>query len=404
MKRSVPWAEVIAKRLGAEVLERSDPKMLQRYGVETIAQVAFRPPAVLGELPQRVLSAAEFLRLLAEVLSRERVSISLAREPEEVAKALTEGVRILGGERPEVQGLGDVLSATLQEKPSLLDITAAGVLSAEAQEASVAFKTRFEKALERAEELATSCLVKIWCQGEIKGEIKEWVGSGFVFNGSDRPLVMTARHVVEDAQSIYLESRDGSRVQAMVVATADGYDLAILRALEETSCTPCKVTLKTPNQLRGHQVLLIGFHAAGITPKIQIKDACGSLARVVSFAPLRRVHFRDGWTQPCLVMVVGPEQETVREGMSGGPIVDLETGQAEIVAVVTGAQAELIHQPYPVPDSPESLPVAEYAFGTLIQNAVGSSPELYRYFWHKGRSKDYRDGEQIHDRYYIPDQ
>jgi len=317
-----------------------------------------------------------------------------------VAKALTEGVRILGGERPEVQGLGDVLSATLQEKPSLLDITAAGVLSAEAQEASVAFKTRFEKALERAEELVTSCLVKIWCQDAMK----EWMGSGFVFDGPNCPLVMTARHVIEGAQSIYLKSRDGSQVQATAVATADGYDLAILRALEEISCTPCKVTLKTPNQLRGHQVLLIGFHAAGITPKIQIKDACGSLARVVSFAPLRRVQFRDGWTQPCLVMVVGPEQETVREGMSGGPIVDLETGQAEIVAVVTGAQAELIHQPYPVPDSPESLPVAEYAFGTLIQNAVGSSPELYRYFWHKGRSKDYRDGEQIHDRYYIPDQ
>jgi len=385
MKQPVPWTEVIAKRLGAEVLERAEPRMLQRYGMNTIAQVAFSPLALLGEaqrhLPE-IISAAEFLRLLADVLSAEKASISLAREPEQVAKALAEGVRTLGGNRPDVQRLSDVLLVTLQEKPSLLDITAAGALSAATQEASVAFKTRFEKALERAEELVTSCLVKIWCQDEIKGEIKEWVGSGFVFNGSDRLLVMTARHVIEDAQSIYLKSQNGSQVQATVVATADGYDLAILKSdgLKELSCSPWKVMLKSANQLRGHQVLLVGFHAAGITPKIQIKDACGSLARVVPFAPLRRVQFLDGWTQPCLVMVVGPEQETVRAGMSGGPIIDLETGQPEIVAVVTGAQAELIHQPYPVPDSPESLPVAEYTFGTLIQDAVESSPELYRCF------------------------
>jgi len=369
MKRPASWAEALAQRLGAEVLERAEPRMLQRYGVATIAKVAFYPPAVLGEphLPKKLVSAAEFLRLLAEVLSAERAGISLAREPEQVAKSLVERVRTLGIDRPEVKNLGDVLSATFQEKPSLLDITAGVALSAEVQEASVAFRTRFEKALERAEELATSCLVKIWCQDATK----EWMGSGFVFNGSDCPLVMTARHVVEGAESICLKSQDGSRVRATVVAKADGYDLTILKpdGLEEISCTPCKATLKTPNQLRGHQVLLIGFHAAGVNPKIQINDACASLARVVPFAPLRTVQFRDGWSQPCLTMLVGHEQETVREGMSGGPIIDLETDHAEIVAVITGAQAELINQPYPTPDSPERLPVAEYAFGTLLQEA-----------------------------------
>ena len=382
MKRPASWAEAIAQRLGAEVLVRTQPGVLQRYGAETIAEVAFRPSDLLGEtqqsLPKKLVSAAEFFRLLADVLAAERASISLAQEPEQVAKALVERIRTLGANEPDVQELGDVLSDTFYEKPSLLDITAAGALSAESQEALGVFRTRFEEKLACVEELVTPCLVKVGCQDGIK----EWMGSGFVFSGSDRPLVMTAKHVIERAKSIYLESQDGSQGRATVVAEADSYDLAILRPdeLKEIPCTSCKVRLKTPNQLRGHQVLLIGFHAAASAPTVYIQDACASLARVVPFAPLRRVQFRDGWAQTCLIMVVEPGQETVREGMSGGPIIDLEAGQAEIVAVITGAQAELINQPYPASGSPERLPVAEYAFGTLIQESVKSSHELHGYF------------------------
>jgi hypothetical protein len=61
--------------------------------------------------------------------------------------------------------------------------------------------------------------------------------------------------------------------------------------------------------------------------------------------------------------------------MSGGPILDLETGG--VMAMITGAQAVSIHQPYS--KKTEKLPVAEYGFGVFLSDVANSWPEFKQY-------------------------
>ena len=136
--------------------------------------------------------------------------------------------------------------------------------------------------------------------------------------------------------------------------------------------------LRDENSLRGHPVLCFGYQAQPTREGHRFIDPCPVRANVARHNPVRNIEFVDEkglvtHTQPCLVLVIAEGEERIGHGMSGGPILDLETG--EIIAMITGAQRlGRIHQPYGKGE--ERLPLAEYGFGVLLRDVAESWPEF----------------------------
>ncbi len=139
-----------------------------------------------------------------------------------------------------------------------------------------------------------------------------------------------------------------------------------------------RLALRDENSLRGHPVLCFGYQAQRTRNGHRLIDPCPVRATVARHNPVRNIEFvdEDGHvihTQPCLVLLINEGEERIGQGMSGGPILDLETG--EIIAMVTGAQRlGRIYQPYG--RGYERLPLAEYGFGVLLSDIANRWPEL----------------------------
>ena len=74
-------------------------------------------------------------------------------------------------------------------------------------------------------------------------------------------------------------------------------------------------------------------------------------------------------------MVVTAGQEPIRKGMSGGPLLDLESN--EVIALITGAQSARVRQ---FNNEYESLPAVEYGFGVPFSGVMDSWPEFKQYY------------------------
>jgi len=148
-------------------------------------------------------------------------------------------------------------------------------------------------------------------------------GSGFFFH--DPTLVATALHVVDDAESIVVQTSDGRRQKGRVVAYSRKHDLALVRV--EHAIPGTRTLQPAPARIEiGQPVVVIGHPFSGL--EYQVRELRGLL----------------NWsmTQGVVSAVAGSWLQTdaaINPGNSGGPIVD-EHGRVLGVVSATLSQAQ----------------------------------------------------------------
>ena len=226
-----------------------------------------------------------------------------------------------------------------------------------------------------------------------------FLGTGFAVG---EPLrIVTAHHVVADARHIEVSFRGApsrqdapAAYEAKIVARFEDEDLAILAVEGQQDRDPdgneavwdkaglerCTPAFAGPEDLAGHPVLGLGYHAQTDTGGASFESVCPVRADVAFHSPMREVCFAgDDTGQECLILVVRQGQETLVRGMSGGPLLDLETG--EIIGFMTGARG--VQSPVRIRQSNgtvEELPVVEYGYGVLFSHVLQRHPDARQYF------------------------
>lgn len=154
-------------------------------------------------------------------------------------------------------------------------------------------------------------------------ETEYGTGSGFFFQTST--LVATALHVVDDADTIVVQTSDGRRQLGRVVAYSRKHDLALLRL--EHAAPGARVLEPAIGQVEiGQPVVVIGHPFSGL--EYQVRELRGLL----------------NWsmTQGVVSAVAGSWLQTdaaINPGNSGGPVLN-ERGQVLGVVSATLSQAQ----------------------------------------------------------------
>lgn len=146
-------------------------------------------------------------------------------------------------------------------------------------------------------------------------EVQISTGSGTFISSNGN--VLTAEHVVRDALKIEVVTRDGTRVEAKVVASSRNLDLAVLATETKTrSFVPLRLTRPVP----GTKVFTVGYPVPGVLgqePKVSdgIINSASGLRDEISFLQI---------------------SIPIQPGTSGGPVI---TESGELVGVVTSTAA-----------------------------------------------------------------
>jgi S1-C subfamily serine protease len=136
------------------------------------------------------------------------------------------------------------------------------------------------------------------------------IGSGFVLPGG---IVVTNRHVVDEPRRVTLNTWDGVSLDADVTGIAVDSDLAVLRLADDADL-PVAELRTTPVQV-GETVVAVGYPGGGP-------------ATVTTGEVLGMVDVEDLLGEPSPVIRV---DATIRQGNSGGPLLDEE---GRVVGVV----------------------------------------------------------------------
>lgn len=126
-------------------------------------------------------------------------------------------------------------------------------------------------------EINSSSVVTIYTAGVNPNsrQAERGLGSGVLIE-NDR--VMTAAHVIESAQSIEVHFKDGTMVPAVVVASLESSDIALLRLLK-THPEPVIAKLADSDKTRvGEPVFIIGS-PFGITQTLSVGHLSGRMTR-----------------------------------------------------------------------------------------------------------------------------
>ena len=136
--------------------------------------------------------------------------------------------------------------------------------------------------------------------------------SGFVL---DETLLVTNRHVVEDAVVLELNTWDGKSVNAVLTAVAYADDLAVVRVAEPL---PVSGRLAATDASAGERVTVVGYPHGG--PLLE------STGELIEYAPL------EGRQAASEVMRLSA---IVQPGNSGGPVL---AADGSVVGVVFGTE------------------------------------------------------------------
>lgn len=143
-------------------------------------------------------------------------------------------------------------------------------------------------------------------------------GSGVI--ADETASILTAWHVVRDAQRIVVSFADGSEGEARIVASLPERDIAVIRPFAPPAVVVPAV-LGDPGRLRtGDEIFVIG-DPLGLTRSYSAGIVSG-LERTVRFAEL---------PQPISGLI--QFDAAVNPGSSGGPLID---HRGEVVGIVTG--------------------------------------------------------------------
>ena len=299
------------------------------------------------------------VRLVVEAIRTKAQAIKQAPSIEELEAIIREGIsdQFRKLKKLEVERATQALEETLAEQPSLLDRIAVAPLPP------------FEKhRLQQMEQELEDCVLKVVDRDD-KG--REIVSTAFVL--CEQGHVLTAAHVaLQEDRPLTIEHR-GQEGFAQVELIDRNQDLAIMRLEEEVwdrirdkGAKPPPLSLREAAQMRGDPILCLGYQEHHV-----FLDPIWASGWISPHYPLRKVQFRDGHRQTCLVLIMGAAH--IVEGMSGGPVLSLETG--EVVAMVTGATRRVFQK---WRDLWEETSPAVYGFAVPISNVAASWPEIER--------------------------
>ncbi|CAA9225700.1 MAG: HtrA protease/chaperone protein [uncultured Adhaeribacter sp.] len=141
-------------------------------------------------------------------------------------------------------------------------------------------------------------------------------GTGFVLSADG--YFVTSYHVVKDADSVYIENKQGLRYKVKTVFQDKAHDLAILKIDDSTftSFKPLPYAFKIGNADLGEKVYTLGF------PREDMVYGEGSLSSRTGF---------EGDTTAYQISV------PVNPGNSGGPLID---SQGNLIGIISGKQME----------------------------------------------------------------
>jgi len=313
------------------VLEQVQPEALS-FSRETIEKVADSPLAGidLGEDKKKLLRAA------ATILSSVREAIRHAvkaivqkgpreiRRPEDVAEMVKQYLRAqqVSGELG-TEELGAALDGFFKQHPSSIDQIFGLSLAPPAP------------VCDPLATLTSGLLKVVDPQGR--------VSSGFAI--SEEGHVLTAAHVVGryDEVSIAFRYRtpggnsQEESVQATVVHRDTDEDICILQCSQQDWKGLTELGLDAPplglEWRPSSWVLCLGYQEQQI-----FADPVTVEAFIKRWDSVRAVRFRDGRAQECLVLVIPLHAPAIVPGMSGAPLMDLESCQ--VIGMVTGATRE----------------------------------------------------------------
>lgn len=182
---------------------------------------------------------------------------------------------------------------------------------------------------------------------------KTYTGTGFFVSGDGH--ILTAFHVVEDAEKITVTTSDGAEYQAEVLNYSKANDLAVLKiqAIDLTF-----LPLKTTRKLNpGLDIFTMGFPVTGILGD-EIKYSDGSIASMSGL---------EG-EQSLLQMTV-----PIQPGNSGGPLVT-EDGHAVGIVTSTAAIKPFLRSTGAIPQNVNWAVKSDYAM--LLYDQIEMPPPV----------------------------
>jgi hypothetical protein len=376
--------QLLSCDIGKHIFEEVDPAILNQFS--EIERAVF--PRDLQDVRFGVQSPyTQILKAVFQTIRTRGQAVDTAPTIEDVALEILDNVFSQLGELElredlEPARIAKELENAFTKHPSLLDRASAAVQQP--------LKITLEKQ-QRLEEVLEHCVLKV---------IDEEKAISTAFAICNKGHILTAGHVAVDEvnrfRSLRLVYRNGevrSRKEKETIEPVSvkelnsSIDAALLqlasrdwKAFQDRGLlrNPLELSIQDENYLRGHHVLCFGYQSQRNRDGHRMIDPSPVPATVARHNPVRNIEFVNEYgniihTQPCLVLIIAEGEERIGKGMSGGPVLDLETGK--VIAMVTGAQRlGRIRQPYGRGE--ERLPLAEYGFGVLLRDIGESWPEL----------------------------
>jgi len=208
------------------------------------------------------------------------------------------------------------------------------------------------------------------------GGVMPGSGSGFIFyKDDDYVYIATNNHVIENATQIFISLDDNENVQAHVIGTYEGSDLAVIAVsraeLDEKGVPYTVATLGDSDAMRmGDTVLAIGnAMGEGQTVTKGIVSATGLTITV-----------NDPNTRLSLTLDVMQTDAAVNRGNSGGPLLN---HHGEVIGVVTaklmGSDIEGMGYALPINEARLILEDLKQT-GAVRQPFIGIHPEDFSEF------------------------
>jgi S1-C subfamily serine protease len=167
------------------------------------------------------------------------------------------------------------------------------------------------------------------------------VGAGTGFVVSEKGLILTNRHVVQDEEAIYsVLTRDGQKYEVEILGVDPVNDLAVVKTKQEVELPALELGTSTTIKI-GQTVLAIGN---------SLGEFSNTVTKGVVSGINRRVTASDGFGRSETLEAAIQTDAAINPGNSGGPLLNLD-GQVIGVNTAVSQQGQLIGFAIPIDDA-----------------------------------------------------
>lgn len=348
--RSVAWA----------YFSKTAPRELERF--KEVEKWVYSPPLrrrTFGPSTDQIFETmAEVFGAMVNTLRVKAAEIAAAESPEEIKQLFLEEI----AQRLRTTSASEaihMLGGLLDESPSLVDRIGMGAV--------------WQKPLPEYEAGLERSTLRI-----IDPEDKS-VSSGFIL--CKKGHILTAAHVVRGNTHMCVAYKNEKQSLAHVKWVDEARDIAVLEADKDAwvnwaGLQTAKLGIRELEGLRRLRVVCLGYQ----DPEVFLGPVGVEAATPLCY-PIRPVRFEDGRSQEVLVLIIGTNIEhiLIASGMSGGPVMDLETG--EVIAMVVGAynptrRYELFEVYQPWRQRWELVSAKEFGFAVPLSQVAESWAEF----------------------------